>query len=55
MNRSKNRPHDLRSNDLNSNSGDYDDFVYCDKEMIDEYTPKVVDFIRAIKLLLGNS
>lgn len=20
-------------------SGDYDDFVYCDKEMIDEYTP----------------
>lgn len=48
MNRSKNRPHDL-------NSGDYDDFVYCNKEMIDEYTPKVVDFIRAIKLLLGNS
>lgn len=36
-------------------SGDYDDFVYCDKEMIDEYTPKVVDFIRAIKTLLGNS
>jgi uncharacterized protein (UPF0332 family) len=36
-------------------SGDYDDFVYCDKEMIDEYTPKVVDFIRAIKPLLGNS
>jgi len=36
-------------------SGDYDDFVYCDKEMINEYTPKVVDFIRAIKTLLSNS
>ena len=35
-------------------SGDYDDFVYCDKEMIDEYTPKVVVFIRAIKTLLGK-
>lgn len=36
-------------------SGDYDDFVYCDKEMIDEYTPKVDDFICAIKTLLSNS
>ena len=26
-------------------SGDYDDFVYCDKEMIDEYTPKAEEFI----------
>lgn len=35
-------------------SGDYDDFVYCDKAMIDEYTPKAKDFIRAIKTLLGK-
>ena len=33
-------------------SGDYDDFVYCDKEMIDEYTPKAEEFIEAIKKLL---
>ena len=36
-------------------SGDYDDFVYCDKEMTDEYTPKAEAFISAIKdLLLQN-
>ncbi len=33
-------------------SGDYDDFVYCDKEMIDEYLPKATDFINAIKNLI---
>lgn len=33
-------------------SGDYDDFVYCDKEMVDNYTPKAKDFIEAIKSLL---
>ena len=33
-------------------SGDYDDFVYCDKDMVDEYTPKAVQFIDAIKTLL---
>ena len=33
-------------------SGDYDDFVYCDKEMVDEYTPKAEAFIEAIKKLL---
>ncbi|MBR2249651.1 MAG: HEPN domain-containing protein [Prevotella sp.] len=33
-------------------SGDYDDFVYCDKDMIDEYTPKAEAFINAIKELL---
>ena len=33
-------------------SGDYDDFAYCDKEMTDEYTPKAVDYINAIKNLL---
>lgn len=35
-------------------SGDYDDFVFCDKEMIDEYTPKANDFINAIKALLNK-
>jgi len=33
-------------------SGDYDDFVYCDKEMVDEYTPKAEAYITAIKSLL---
>ena len=33
-------------------SGDYDDFVYCDKEMTDEYTPKAEAFISKIKELL---
>lgn len=33
-------------------SGDYDDFVYCDQEMIDEYTPKAQEFINSIKNLL---
>lgn len=33
-------------------SGDYDDFVYCDKEMVDEYLPKAIDYIGAIKVLL---
>ena len=35
-------------------SGDYDDFVYCDKEMVDEYTPKAEAFIEAIKRVLGK-
>lgn len=35
-------------------SGDYDDFVYCDKEMIEEYTPKAKEFIDSIKTLLNN-
>ena len=33
-------------------SGDYDDFVYCDKEMYDEYYPKADDYIGAIKALI---
>ena len=33
-------------------SGDYDDFVYCDKEMADEYTPLTEAFIQRIKELL---
>jgi len=33
-------------------SGDYDDFVYCEKEMTDEYTPLAEAFIQRIKELL---
>ena len=33
-------------------TGDYDDFVYCDKEMAEEYTPKAEAFINKIKELL---
>lgn len=33
-------------------SGDYDDFVYCDKELFEEYRPKAENFIKAIKELL---
>lgn len=36
-------------------SGDYDDFVYCDKEMTDEYTPKAEAFIEKIKELLADN
>ena len=36
-------------------SGDYDDFVYCDKEMTDENTPQAEAFIRRIKELLEDS
>ncbi|MBO4665040.1 MAG: HEPN domain-containing protein [Bacteroidaceae bacterium] len=33
-------------------SGDYDDFVLCDKEMIDELTPKAILFIDFVESLL---
>lgn len=33
-------------------SGDYEDFVYCDKEMVDEYMPKVKEFVAFVKTLL---
>lgn len=32
-------------------SGDYDDFVYCDQEMTDEYTPLAEAFVQRIKAL----
>lgn len=35
-------------------SGDYDDFVYCDQEMIDEYAPKAKAFVEAIKELIDK-
>ncbi len=36
-------------------SGDYDDFVYCDKEMTDHYTPLAEAFIQKIKELLEDN
>ena len=36
-------------------SGDYDDFVYCDKEMTDEYYPKAIAFIQAVEDLIHAS
>lgn len=36
-------------------SSDYDDFVYCDKEMTDEYTPLAEAFIQRIKELLEDN
>ena len=36
-------------------SSDYDDYVYCDKEMTDEYIPKAEAFISKIKELLEDA
>ena len=36
-------------------SGDYDDFVYCDKEMAEEYIPLAEAFIQRIKELLEEN
>ena len=36
-------------------SGDYDDFVYCDKEMTDEYIPLAEAFIQRIKELIEEN
>ena len=33
-------------------SGDYDDFVYCDKEMVDDLFPQAEQFINSIDSLL---
>lgn len=33
-------------------SGDYDDFVFCDKEMVDELFPQAELFIKSINALL---
>lgn len=33
-------------------SGDYDDFVYCDKEMFDEFLPQSKSFVDAIQAIL---
>ena len=36
-------------------SGDYDDFVYCDREMVDELYPRAEAFIHAIEQLIYQS
>ena len=36
-------------------SSDYDDFVYCDKEMIDELYPKAEASIEEVRELIENS
>lgn len=36
-------------------SGDYDDFIICDKGMVEELTPKAEHYISAIELLLSES
>lgn len=36
-------------------SGDYDDFAYCDREMVEELYPKAQAFVEAIERLLNNS
>ena len=36
-------------------SSDYDDFVYCDREMIDELYPKAEAFIEEVKGLIENT
>lgn len=33
-------------------SGDYDDFVFCDQEMVDELYPRAAKFIDDVKELL---
>jgi len=33
-------------------SGDYDDFVMCDKEMVDDLAPKAVEYIDFVESLL---
>ena len=33
-------------------SSDYDDFILCDKEMVDEYTPKARELVDGIKHLI---
>lgn len=36
-------------------SNDYDDFVYCDQETVDEYIPRAKEYIQAIEHLLANN
>ena len=33
-------------------SSDYEDFVYCDAEMVSRFTPKVQAYIEAVEMLL---
>ena len=33
-------------------SGDYDDFVYCDEEMVNSLTPKAEAFVKNVRAIL---
>lgn len=35
-------------------SGDYDDFVYCDRDIIEEYYPKAQALVENVQRLLSN-
>ena len=35
-------------------SGDYDDFAYCDKAMVDDFIPKAEAFIDEIRRVIGT-
>lgn len=39
----------------NRQSGDYEDFVYCDEELYDLLRPRTEDFILAIKNLIAKN
>ena len=39
---------------MKRHAGDYDDFVYCDKEMTDDLTPLAIAYIDRIKELLED-
>lgn len=38
----------------NRQSGDYEDFIYCDLDLYDTLKPKAEDFIKAIQNLLNH-
>ena len=38
----------------NRQSGDYEDFVYCDKELFDVLRPQAEDFVKTISQLICN-
>ncbi|MCM1310966.1 MAG: HEPN domain-containing protein [Bacteroides sp.] len=37
----------------NRQSGDYEDFVYCDQCLYDELYPKAIDFVSTLKTLIS--
>ncbi|MCM1452791.1 MAG: hypothetical protein NC102_11075 [Clostridium sp.] len=39
----------------NRQAGDYEDFVYCDKELFDLLRPKTIDFINKVQELIAEN
>lgn len=39
----------------NRQSGDYEDFVYCDEDLFDELRPQAAEFVATITRLITNS